>query len=126
MHEYPQLQYEAAWSLTNIATGTTEQTQCLAEKGAIPRFIALMKSPYENLKEQAAWALGNIAGENTDFRDTTLKSGMLPVLLNVLTTSNKPSVIKTGCWALSNLVRGKPSPPFEKVKDVRLLICKRE
>jgi hypothetical protein len=121
MHEYPQVQYEAAWSLTNIATGTTEQTQCLAEKGAIPRFIALMKSPYENLRDQAAWALGNIAGENTDFRDTTLSFGMLPALLNVLTTTTKLSVVKTSCWALSNLVRGKPSPPFEKVKDVYII-----
>jgi len=50
--DMPQIQYEAAWCLTNIATGTTEQTQCLTEKGAIARFIMLINSEHDNLKEQ--------------------------------------------------------------------------
>lgn len=54
LHTMPNLQYEASWCLTNIATGTTEQTQCLTEKGAVPRFVALMKSDHENLQEQVS------------------------------------------------------------------------
>ena len=50
----PNIQYEAAWCLTNIATGTAEQTQCLTEKGAIPKFIALMNSEHDNIKEQVS------------------------------------------------------------------------
>ena len=46
------IQYEAAWCITNIATGSREQVQCLTEKGAIPRLIALMNSENDNLKEQ--------------------------------------------------------------------------
>ena len=52
----PNIQYEAAWCLTNIATGTREQTQCLTEKGAVPKFIALICSEQDNLKEQV-WAM---------------------------------------------------------------------
>ncbi len=48
----PNIQYEAAWCLTNIATGTREQVQCLTEKGAVPRLIVLMNSEHDNLKEQ--------------------------------------------------------------------------
>ncbi len=44
--------------------------------------------------------------------------GMLPELLRILNTSTKMSVIKNCCWALSNLIRGKPQPEFAKLRDV--------
>ena len=50
--DLPHIQYEVAWSLTNIATGNEEQTFCLIEKGAISRFVMLLSSSYDNLKDQ--------------------------------------------------------------------------
>lgn len=117
MSALPDLQYEAAWCLTNIATGTTEQTECLTEKGVVPKFITLMNCGNDRLKEQAVWALGNISGENADLRNLVLKNGMLPGLLEILNTSTKVSLLKNACWALSNLVRGKPPPNYESIKD---------
>ena len=42
--EYPQLQLEGAWTLCNIASGTTLQCQTIVDKGGIPLFVNLLNS----------------------------------------------------------------------------------
>jgi hypothetical protein len=69
--EYPMLQLEASWALTNIAS--TSRTKDVADcENAVPALVKSLHSPDDNVREQAIQCIGIIAGESVSFRDGCL------------------------------------------------------
>ena len=111
----PDVKFECAWVLTNISSGTSEQTRYVADSGGIAAFAELMMIPEDSIREQAIWALGNIAGDCVELRDRVLSTGVMIPLCECLRNWKKiefEPMVRTGVWALSNMCRGKPSPLF--------------
>ena len=129
----PKLQYEAAWVLTNIASGEALHTQVVVQHGAIPHLIKLMLSNNRDVAEQAVWALGNIVVDSTHYRDIILSQGGLTNLrqlqnrcfgvLNETAIQNvctfeqlledeccqaEIALLRMMAWALSNFFVGSP------------------
>ncbi|XP_031194561.1 importin subunit alpha-8 isoform X3 [Mastomys coucha] len=121
---YPKLQLEAAWVLTIIASGTSEQTGAVVKGGAIQPLIELLHSPHLTVSEQAVCALGNIAGDCAEFRDDVISNNAIPHLINLISKNIPITLLRNITWTLSKLCQNKDSYPCEDaVRQMLPTLC---
>eukprot|EP01027_Heterolobosea_sp_BB2_P017559 GEZU01024857.1.p1 GENE.GEZU01024857.1~~GEZU01024857.1.p1 ORF type:complete len:247 (+),score=21.16 GEZU01024857.1:45-785(+) len=116
------IQYEAAWALTNIASGATEHVQYLIRIGAVPPFVHYVGTAANvemRLREQCVWALGNIAGDSADARNYVLALGAIDALKRLLVMPKlSTTILRNVAWTVSNLCRGKPVVDIQYVPQL--------
>lgn len=116
----PSIQFEAAWVLTNIASGSSDETKVVVDSGAVPKLVNLLISPHAQVCEQAVWALGNIAGDGPMLRNFVIACGALSPMLGLIQTGMNVQFLRNVTWTLSNLCRNK-NPPPEKDAVIQIL-----
>ena len=87
-----QLQFEAAWSLINIATGNSNHSHAIVKEGVVPLLIGLLDSPHMDVCENAIWALSNICGTSEELRDLVIAQGITKPLLKFANRNIKVNV----------------------------------
>ncbi|XP_020615337.1 importin subunit alpha-9-like [Orbicella faveolata] len=100
-----QLQLEAAWCITNLATGVHDDTMKVL-KASAAYLITYLSGQNVQLQDQCAWALGNFSGDSQECREILRAQGIIVPMVKLL-KSPISTVVQSAAFALSNLARGE-------------------
>ena len=81
----PDLQFESAWALTNIASVMSDQAIAVVSAAAVAGYISVLDSPHPVVAGQAVWALSNIACDGPELQDHLIEKRIIEPLLHLIT-----------------------------------------
>ncbi|KAI9032892.1 armadillo-type protein [Phycomyces nitens] len=111
----PDIQFECAWILTNLAAASAKYQQHIVDAGFFPPLLhCLTCAGHSQARVQASWALSNLTAESDMLREQWMYHGshtMISQLRFLCTdqTSQDPGTLQDRrvlAWSLSNMCRG--------------------
>ncbi|XP_045796690.1 importin subunit alpha-4-like isoform X3 [Trifolium pratense] len=115
--DMPQLQFMAAWTLTNIAAGLSEHTRIVIDHGAVPLLVQLMSSSNDDIKEQ-------VMSSSVSWHNCIEKPLCMYICIYVCIAclhNFNVSCIEQTLWALGNIAGDSPSASDHVLNDGALL-----
>ena len=101
-----ELIYEAMWTITNVASGSEEDTQKVVDLGCLPNIISALKMESFRIKYQAVWALGNIITDSIENRTTFINQNGIEIIIGLISIEKAvTSLDSLISWIFSALVK---------------------
>lgn len=127
-NSHPNLQVEALWLLTNMASGSTKYVKMIVDLNVVPELIRLLDSPSDDVISQAVWCLSNIIGEGPDYRKICIKASVFSGLSKIITSTKNLKCLQISMWCMRNFF-APPLPNPEYVLRIipivaKLMLCK--
>lgn len=112
---HPHLQEESSWIISNISSGSSDDTHALLNKGVVQVLQKVLKCSFEDVIKNVLGTIGNISADCPVCRNAVYNSGMLPAVQALPSKFPDPSIAQKITWIVSNLLRLKPeSEPYSE------------
>ncbi|KAJ8785211.1 hypothetical protein J1605_007430 [Eschrichtius robustus] len=93
------IQFESAWALTNIASGTSEQTKAVVDG------VRLLHHDDPEVLADTCWAISYLTDGPNEWIETVVKTGVVPQLVKLLGATELP-IVTPALRAIGNIVTG--------------------